>query len=303
MRSLLRSLIIVLALGGSVAQAQDFPADMVSWTLLEPQPVFTGAGGDAWDKLIRERGWILVENGVYHLWYTGYNPERSPNMFLGHATSPDGLRWTRDPQNPLLTDSWVEDMCVIHDGNAYYMIAEGKGDIAHLLTSPDPTHWVERGPLDVRLKSGEPISPGPRGTPAVYTEGGIFYLFYERNDLGIWLATSKDKLVWTNVQDEPVLALGPDNYDLHLVAMNQVVKRDGVYYGFYHANAPKPAKDWTTNVARSRDMIHWEKYKGNPIIDSNCSSGILVEGPAGRRFYTMHPEVRVFVNKPNGEKP
>jgi hypothetical protein len=80
------------------------------------------------------------------------------------------------------------------------------------------------------------------------------------------------------------------------VAVNQVVKRDGVYYAFYHANAHRPWKDWTTNVARSRDLVHWEKYPGNPIVANNSSSGILVEGPRGARLYTMHPEVRVFVN-------
>jgi beta-1,2-mannobiose phosphorylase / 1,2-beta-oligomannan phosphorylase len=299
----LRSLILLLALGHSAALAQDFPLDMVAWTPLRAEPVFQGAGDDAWDKKIRERGWILVENRTYHLWYTGYNDDRSPNKFLGHATSPDGLTWSRDPANPLVTDSWVEDMCVIHEGDTYFMIAEGKDDVAHLLTAPDSTHWTERGPLDIRLANGQPISPGPRGTPAVWVEGGTWYLFYERRDRGVWLATSKDRQVWTNVQDDPVLAMGPDAYDLYAVAMNQVVKRDGVYYGYYHANAHMPWKDWTTNVARSKDLIHWEKYPGNPIIDHNWSSGILIEGPAGRRFYTMHPEVRVFVNKPAGEKP
>jgi len=83
-------------------------------------------------------------------------------------------------------------------------------------------------------------------------------------------------------------------YDREAVAMNQVVKRDGVYYAFYHANAHRPWKDWTTCIARSRDLVHWEKYVGNPIVGDNCSSGILVDGPRGPRFYTMHPEVRLF---------
>src|SRR5262249_54310542 len=157
--------------------------------------------------------------------------------FLGHATSPDGLHWERDPANPLLTDSWVEDMCVIKQDGTYFMFAEGKGDIAHLLTARDPTHWTDRGTIDIRLTNGQPISAGPRGTPAAWLEGGIWYLFYERADRGIWLATSKDKEVWTNVQDDPVLPMGPDAYDLYAVAANQITKRDGFYYMYYHANA------------------------------------------------------------------
>jgi len=88
--------------------------------------------------------------------------------------------------------------------------------------------------------------------------------------------------------------MGPKSYDLHAVALNQVIKRNHVYYAFYHANAHKPWKDWTTNIARSRDLVHWEKYPGNPIIRENCSSAILVRGPKGDRLYTMHPVVRLF---------
>ena len=115
------------------------------------------------------------------------------------------------------------------------MFAEGKGDIAHQLTSPDGLHWDDLGSLDVRTAAGAPISPGPYGTPTAWFEDGTWYLFYERGDQGVWLATSKDRRVWTNVQDTPVLAMGPEPYDRHAVAMNQVIKRDGVYYAFYHA--------------------------------------------------------------------
>lgn len=292
MRTVARLVLLVLL--ATQAPTEDFPKEIVSWVPEPANPVFQGAGGDAWDRKIRERGWIRVEDGTYHLWYTGYNDERSPNRFLGHATSTDGVHWARDPANPLVKDSWVEDMCVVRDGDTYFMFAEGKDDIAHLLTSDDRIHWTERGPLDIRMADGRPISDGPRGTPAVLVERGVWYLFYERGDRGIWLATSKDRKVWTNVQDDPVLKMGPEPYDRAAVAVNQVVKRDGVYYAFYHANAERPWKDWTTCVARSRDLIHWEKYRGNPIIDRNCSSAILVDGPRGSHLYTMHPEVRIY---------
>lgn len=275
-------------------EAGPFPGNLVRWVADSPSPVFTGAGGDAWDRKIRERGWILIEDGVYHLWYTGYNDDRSPNRFLGHATSPDGKTWTRDPANPLVPDSWVEDMCVVKHGGNYWMFAEGKGDIAHLLTSDDGKQWVERGPLDIRKTDGSPISDGPRGTPTAWVEGDSWYLLYERGDQAIWLASSTDALHWIHVQDEPVIECGPAPYDRTAVAVNQVFRRDGTYYAIYHANSERPWKDWTTCIARSKDRIHWEKYPGNPIIANNCSSGILVEGPQGARLYTMHPEVRIF---------
>ena len=44
-------------------------------------------------------------------------------------------------------------------------------------------------------------------------EDGTWYLFYERGDRGVWLATSKDRRTWTNAQDDPVLALGLNTHD------------------------------------------------------------------------------------------
>lgn len=291
--------LIMLLIGA--ARAEEFPADVVRWVPALNKPVFQGAGDKAWDRYIRERGWILIEEGTYHLWYTGFNKDRSPLMLLGHATSPDGLRWTRDKTNPLETSSWVEDMCVVHRGDMYFMFAEGNEDIAqlpHLLTSHDGVRWVERGPLDVRKVDGSPIAPGLYGTPTVWVENDLWYLFYERQDLGIWLATSKEGMTWMNVSDDPVIGLGPGAYDRYAIALNQIIKQNDVYYAYYHANGGNSETDWTTNVARSRDLVHWEKYSGNPILDRNYSSAIVVDGSAGRRLYTMSPDVRVFVNPP-----
>lgn len=297
------SLIAILALlagatpNSQAAEPESAPWVLVDWKPIPENPVFSGTGRDTWDRKIRERGYILVDDGgTYHLWYTGYDRNNPTTMSLGHATSRDGIRWDRDPKNPIFTGTWVEDMCVLRRGGEYSMFAEGRGDIAHLLTSPDGLHWTERGYLDVRKADRSPISKGPYGTPTAWFEDGTYYLFYERGDRGVWLATSKDRKIWTNVRDEPVIAMGPEPYDRTAVALNQIVQRDGFYYGFYHANAERPWKNWTTCVARSRDLVHWEKYPGNPIIRNNCSSAILVRTPQGQdRLYTMHPDVKVFI--------
>lgn len=271
----------------------EFPEEFVHFVPYKNNPVFAGTGTTSWDSQIRERGYILKEGSTYHLWYTGYT-DINNIKYLGYATSPDGFTWTRYKGNPIHASGWVEDMCVIKSGGTYYMFAEGKGDTAHMLTSTDKIHWAEQGNLNIRRTDGKPISKGSYGTPAVWKENGIWYLFYERDDLGIWLATSKDLQVWTNVQDEPVLALGPEPYDKYAVAMNQVIKYKGLYYGYYHASAFKDWHEWSTNVAVSVDLIHWKKYENNPIIGNDKSSGILVNDGSRYRLYTMHPEVNVY---------
>lgn len=289
-------------IGSPSAQAPapgSFPKELTDWVPYEGNPLFSGTGANTWDREIRERGFVLREPSGWKLWYTGYDPTRSETRHLGYATSSDGIHWTRHPANPIFTGSWTEDVFVLRHDGGYQMFAEGTGDVAHRLSSADGLTWQDHGPLDVRTKGGIPIEKGPYGTPTVWFERGTFHLFYERNDRGVWLATSRDLRTWTNVQDDPVIGLGPADYDRHAVALNQVVRHRGRYYAIYHANADAAWKGpWTTCIAASDDLVHWTKYEGNPVIRSNDSSGILVDDAGDLRLYTMHPAVKLW--RPRG---
>ena len=272
-----------------------FPPELVKFASLRQEPIFKGAEGQ-WDTIIRERGWVTKDGGLWKLWYTGYADKQGKRL-LGYATSKDGLAWDRHPDNPLLKEHWIEDMTVVKDDGKYWMFAEGEQDRAHLLVSDNGIDWRGLGPLDIRKRSGKPIEPGPYGTPTVWKERGIWHLFYERNDLGVCLAKSADMKVWTNVQDEPVMTPGPSEYDKDLIALNQVIKHNGRYYAYYHgcAKTGPRARLWSTAVATSMDLIHWEKYPGNPLqpTEQNKSSGIVVHDGERFRLYTMHGQVHV----------
>lgn len=300
----IKGLFFLLALGLSSCQrgiapgTLEFPKELVQFKAISEKPVFTGTGQETWDKQIRERGFILKEGKQYHLWFTGYSPA-SPLKLLGYATSKDGLAWQRTSSQSIHPGQWVEDVCVLRWKGNYYMFAEGEGDIAHMLISKDRVHWEEQGNLDIRMRDGSPIKPGPYGTPTVFRAKGLWHLFYERDDRGIWLATSTDLKTWTNVQDEPIISMGPDAYDAFAVAMNQVIYYKGLYYGFYHASAFKDWHEWSTNIAVSADLIHWKKYDQNPILGLNQSSGMVLKNGRGFRLYTMHRKVMVYESAPN----
>ena len=274
-------------------QHSEFPPELVKFTPSKENPLFAGTGKDTWDRNIRERGYILYDEGIYKMWYTGYR-EESAEMHLGYATSDDGLNWTRYPKNPIFSDNWTEDMQVIKHENKYLMVVEGRNDIAHFMLSDDGIHWSDQGDLDVRQTNGDKISPGPYGTPTLWYENETWYLFYERTDLGIWLAKSDDLKLWRNVQDEPVINIGPDKYDRYQVALNQIIKYNGKYYAYYHASGDWDYATWSSNVAVSDDLIHWKKYKNNPIVEGDYSSPIVVHDGKQYRLYTMHPDVRVY---------
>lgn len=280
----------------NVASENVFPKEITNFEEYEINPVFKGTDINTWDELIRERGYILKESDGYHLWYTGYQKDWK-KLKLGYATSADGIKWQRYAQNPVYDSLWTEDMMVIKDGDTYQMFAEGENDHAHRLSSKDKIHWTEHGTLNIKNADGSPLSEGPFGTPTVIKEDNTWYLFYERNDSAIWLATSFDLITWNNVQDEPVLKKGPESYDQYGIALNQIVRYNGKYYAYYHGT---PAIDWSTwnvNIAVSDDKIHWTKYEHNPLQENNKSSGILVHDGTTFRLYTMHAQVKVHFQK------
>jgi len=219
-------LFLLAALGCRPAAPAPFPAELTQFTAMTDAPLFAGEPGK-WDANIRERGWIVIDDGgagpLWKLYYTGYETKEGIRR-LGLATSKDGLAWTRHP-GPLVDNEWIEDVCIVKDGEQYVLVAEGKDDRAHSFTSKDGLAWTREGELDVRQKNGDPISPGPFGTPTLFRENGTWYLFYERNDKAVWLASSPDRKVWTHVQDDPVMTPGPGEYDHDMIALNQIVKR------------------------------------------------------------------------------
>ncbi len=286
----------------STKQEIKFAKEMVEFTPYEGNPLFSGTDSDTWDNKIRERGYILHEDGIYKMWYTGYKGEDSDPKYLGYATSSDGIQWKRYSNQPIFSGKWTEDMFVVKNNEKYYMYAEGENDIAHLLTSNDGIQWEEQGDLIILAVNGDTI-PGPYGTPTVWIENGKWYLFYERNDEAIWLATSKDRIIWKNVQDGPVIEKGPNAYDAGAVAANQVVKYKGNYYIYYHGSSnpdwadPNANALWSSNVAMSKDLVKWEKYPGNPLVDGDTSSPILVNDGEKYRLYTMHNKVCMYLPK------
>src|ERR1700749_3908715 len=108
--------------------ASDFPPELVNWKAWPENPIFTADGPGHWEVKIRERGWVMREGDAWRLWFTGYDGTREGLKMLGYATSNDGIHWTRWPTNPIYRGHWVEDMCIVRQGDTYYMFAESEND-------------------------------------------------------------------------------------------------------------------------------------------------------------------------------
>lgn len=84
-------------------------SDGVNWSFVTngdgffPGVVFRGRAGE-WDEEI-ETAHVIKENGIYHMYYMGYrrlsNGTRPPSG-IGHATSSDGILFTRSSLAPVM---------------------------------------------------------------------------------------------------------------------------------------------------------------------------------------------------------
>jgi len=75
--------------------------DGIDWTRYNDHPMLESGMPGQWDE--NEIGPMCVVNrdSMYHMWYMGWN---FTNVYqIGHATSPDGLTWSKDILNPVFT--------------------------------------------------------------------------------------------------------------------------------------------------------------------------------------------------------
>jgi hypothetical protein len=137
----------------------------------------------------------------------------------------------------------------------------------------------EDGVRFTRLDSGDGLMSGR--VPEVVFHRDTFYLYVvlRPRDLGLpdpppdatWgqyhLFVSQDGVHFRPVHEEPVPQLGPTgDWDSHNISTLRIVEEEGRFYMFYCAS--DRTNDWLQNVgvARSMDLIHWEKSPMNPIF-------------------------------------
>jgi len=258
-------------------------AAQTEWVGDPANPVLgPGSGWDAW-SYVNE---VVPVDGTYHMFYMGQE-EGSPfgRLFdIGHATSPDGSDWTRDPANPVLVrggaGEWDSDSiafpAVIHDGTEFrmwYIGSDGEVDAVGYATSPDGTTWTKHAANPV-------MSAGPVGSfddgsiwpGTVIFDGEKYRMWYtgERDvDDFVWTigyAESDDGLSWTR-HPEPVVVPDPAWNDF-IVYAPAVVFDGSTYRMWYGANN---RTSLSIGYAISNDGIEWTHYWGNPVVNQNNS--------------------------------
>jgi len=118
--------------GNVEATALAYSLDGRHWKRYGDEPVLISGPDDAWDAGYTYAWTVLQKGNRYQLWYSG--GADAAHEGLGYARSPNGIDWTRDPDNPIfhVADgvAWrtirCYTPCVIKDGNTYKMWFSGR---------------------------------------------------------------------------------------------------------------------------------------------------------------------------------
>jgi sucrose-6-phosphate hydrolase SacC (GH32 family) len=166
--------------------------DLVHWKEL-PTALISDGAADGPDGENMFTGCVIEKDGVFHAYYTGWNPRnREGREWIMHATSSDLVKWTKHPEHGFRADGVqyfnrdFRDPYVFWNDQdkAWWMVlntTDAKTDVAGVgrLRSEDLIHWKQLPPLVL----DPPLPKGETGTPEcpdLFRSGDYWYLLYTR---------------------------------------------------------------------------------------------------------------------------
>jgi hypothetical protein len=199
--------------------------DGIHWS--EPQIALGPNAQTDWEQDLN-RPVVVKKADGYHLWFTG---QAKGHSWIGYATSPDGIAWTRASSQPVLTadQPWekVAVMCphVVWDEAArqfrmWYSGGEQyEPDAIGYATSPDGRNWSKLAANPIfRADPASPWEEHKVTACQVVQRGDWHYMFYigfhDLNRAQIGLARSRDGITgWERHRANPIISPGTDKWD------------------------------------------------------------------------------------------
>jgi predicted GH43/DUF377 family glycosyl hydrolase len=139
-----------------------YSSDGINW-IKYPSPVLIKGDSSQWDNSFIEGPCVIKDGALYRMWYAGMDAVANiqatdGKVCIGYATSPDGISWLKDPNNPVMmtgnNPSWdyrtVQDPHVIKYNGMYHMWYGGKtndvvnyGQQTGYASSEDGKNWTK----------------------------------------------------------------------------------------------------------------------------------------------------------------
>jgi predicted GH43/DUF377 family glycosyl hydrolase len=206
--------------------------------------------------LLRDaQGNLLIDrDGTWHLFFNGNRADD-----VEHATSSDGVIWTKDARSPVYRNAYAPNILKVGDEYRLYHIhkpAKGNWEI-HLATGPD-IYSLRPHAKNPVLTVSQAWEAQHLVYPYVLREGNVWVMFYAAywksphggQKTAIGTATSDDGVTWTKHQDNPVLTPIPGSTHESVYNSSQaVLKDDDTYRIFYASRIDTAHKYFAINLA------------------------------------------------------
>ncbi len=283
-------------------------------------PVLAPADPPAWDDgavrdpelLMDERGFLAMVDDHLVMYYTG---GKAHTYQVGRAVSTDGVKWRRDPVEPVLRrgdpGTWdssslnVGSVLRLNDGTylMYYSGYRSKSGRKHgvgVASSSDGVAWQRYAGNPV-LTGGSFGGEGIFLPHTIRLDDGRFALMAEvgyKNSFMIVLATSNDGFTFTPMNGgRPVFRPQAGQWDGRCVANPKLIEvSPGAYLMGY--NGCFLGYSYSIGFAWSLDLLNWTRYERNPVLLSGSSPGVWdtyrVEGPIVAKQDLDDPVVRMW---------
>jgi predicted GH43/DUF377 family glycosyl hydrolase len=255
------------------------PVNPGSFSKHAGNPVVPAGAAGSWDASTAMAPSVVFVGGQYHMWFVG---AAAPTFVgrVGHATSPDGLTWSKDSAPALDVGSpgeWdsksILGVSVLFDGGFYRMwYAADNGSTVQIgyATSDDGLTWVKLAD-PVLSPDGSSWEQARISWPCVIKVGGRYHMWYRGGNIpntAIGYATSTDGVNWVKHSGNPVFT-GGDVGDWDDVLEAAAVTHDGFLYHMWYSGAG--ANDvGQVGHAFSADGVNWTR---TGIVLANGAAG------------------------------
>jgi hypothetical protein len=163
--------------------------------------VLAPSDSPAWDSLLVGRPSVIVEDGVFRMWYDGRKdlPIGSPDAtapkaaesrrFIGYAVSKDGRNWKRNPE-PVFGEN-AGGVDVKRAGELLVMVIESRGGTLWA-SSKDGLKWEPRGLLLAKDGTAEAFG---HVTPFLFKREDRWNLYYGAASATTWDANAISRAI------------------------------------------------------------------------------------------------------------
>jgi len=246
------------------------------WAIYPHNPVLQPGAKGAWDAGALGSMTVLKVGSVCHMYYEAWGARENSSadyltLQIGHATSPDGLHWTKDPANPVLpkgaAGEWDHDgtwdpFVLCEDG--VFKMWYGGGESTHCdwgyAVSTDGVHFTKKGRLS-HLGNVE-------DDHVVHDKAaGRYYMYYwdrKHEPAGLFRAQSPTETDFDFARAESVGIAGL--VKPAMCKFTHVIQDGGQWRMFFGEFVRPGCKGCHTGLATSPDGVHWTAGNQNLLV-------------------------------------